>query len=76
MTQRKSFEEILERKNVTRMAREEKAAAKLEKREAQAERLVGTLSSGRFYVYPVGGHYKEFKSTREAVAYLIQKGIV
>lgn len=74
MTARKTFEEILERKLTTRMAREDKAIARLERREAAAERMVGELTrEGRpvFYVWPTGGKYRE--GTRvDLVAFLIR----
>lgn len=41
-------------------------------REEMAERQIGHLNSGKFYVYPVGGKYKESRSKVELIAYLIR----
>ena len=42
------------------------------KREEMAERQIGELSNGKFYVYPVGGKYKESNSRVELIAYVIR----
>lgn len=54
-----------------RMANESRYLSVIEKREAYAETLIGELSSGKFYVWPVGGKYRE--GTRsDLIRYLIR----
>lgn len=51
--------------------RDEATYAKLEKREAIAYQMIGELASGKCYVYPVGGTYRE--GTRiDLVAFLLR----
>lgn len=61
----------LEARQARRMAAEDRYLARIEKREAEAERMIGELSSGKCYVFPVGGKYRE--GTRlELVSFLIR----
>jgi hypothetical protein len=54
-----------------RFASEDRYLARLEKREAIADQMIGELNSGKLYVYPVGGKYRE--GTRsELIAFLIR----
>lgn len=54
-----------------RLASESRYIERLERREAAADRMVGELISGKLYVYPVGGKYRE--GTRsELIAFLIR----
>ena len=54
-----------------RMAAQDRFLCRIEKREAAAEQMIGQLSSGKYYVFPVGGKYRE--GTRlELVAFLIR----
>ena len=58
-------------KQARRMHAQDRYLTRLEKREAQADTMVGELNGGRCYVYPVGGKYRE--GTRpELVAFLIR----
>lgn len=61
----------LEARQARRMAAEDRFLARMEKREAEAEKMIGELNSGKCYVFPVGGKYRE--GTRyELVAFLIR----
>lgn len=61
----------LEARQARRMAAEDRYLARIEKREAEAEKMIGELSSGKCYVFPVGGKYRE--GTRlELVSFLIR----
>lgn len=61
----------LEARQARRMASEDRYLARIEKREAEAEKMIGELSSGKCYVFPVGGKYRE--GTRlELVSFLIR----
>lgn len=61
----------LEARQSRRMAAEDRFLARIEKREAAAEQMIGELSSGKCYVWPVGGKYRE--GTRsELVSFLIR----
>ncbi len=54
-----------------RMAAQDRFLTRIEKRETAAEQMIGQLSSGKFYVFPVGGKYRE--GTRlELVSFLIR----
>jgi hypothetical protein len=54
-----------------RMAAQDRYLTRLEKREVAAEKMIGELSSGKFYVFPVGGKYRE-GSKAELVDFLIR----
>ncbi|HSJ40317.1 MAG TPA: hypothetical protein VK955_04615 [Xanthobacteraceae bacterium] len=71
MTDRLSFEESLERKHEARMRRDEKAFERLCAREDAAAAMVGELASGKHYVYPAGGRYRE-GTRRELIDFLIR----
>jgi hypothetical protein len=61
----------LEASQSRRMAAQDKFLERIEKREAAAEKMVGELNSGKCYVFPVGGKYRE--GTRsELIAFLIR----
>jgi hypothetical protein len=53
-----------------RHATESKMIARLDRLDRFAEPMIGQLSSGRFYCYPVGGKYFEAKWKYEVVEYL------
>lgn len=56
-----------------RFASEDRYLARLSKREEMADRMIGELVSGKLYVYPVGGKYRE--GTRaELIAFLLRNG--
>lgn len=54
-----------------RMSRDYAAFERMAKREEAAEEMIGQLGSGKFYVYPVGGKYRE-GSKQELVSFLIR----
>lgn len=61
----------LEASQARRMAAQDRYLARLERREAEAEKIIGELGSGKFYVWPIGGKYRE--GTRgELIAFLIR----
>ena len=61
----------LEARQARRMAAEDRFLARMEKREAEAEKMIGQLNSGKCYVFPVGGKYRE--GTRaELVSFLVR----
>jgi hypothetical protein len=54
-----------------RLASEDRYLARLTKREELADRMIGELVSGKLYVFPVGGKYRE--GTRaELIAFLLR----
>jgi hypothetical protein len=67
-----NIEQQLEATQNRRMAAQDRALARLEKREAAAEKMIGELSSGKFYVYPLGGKYRESTSQYELIGFLIR----
>lgn len=58
-----------------RMANEARYIERLERREARAEQMIGELNSGKLYIYPVGGKYRE-GTRNELIAFLLRNGYV
>ena len=56
-----------------RFASEDRYLARLSKREEMADRMIGELVSGKLYVYPVGGKYRE-GNRAELIAFLLRNG--
>jgi hypothetical protein len=54
-----------------RMHAQARYLSRIDAREVQAEQMIGELSSGKFYVFPVGGRYRE-GSRADLVAFLIR----
>jgi hypothetical protein len=54
-----------------RMASNDRYLARLERREVAAEQMIGELSSGKCYVWPQGGKYRE-GSRSELISFLIR----
>lgn len=54
-----------------RMAAQDRHLARMEKREAAAEKMIGELASGKCYVFPIGGKYRE-GDRYDLIAYLIR----
>lgn len=75
MPRKYDFEKNLEAKQARRMKAEDRFLARIEKREAAAEAMIGELNSGKLYVYPVGGKYRE--GTRpELIDFLMRNNYV
>lgn len=65
------IEKQLDAKQARRMAAQNKYLDRIERREAEAEKMIGELANGRCYIFPVGGKYRE--GTRyELVKFLIR----
>jgi hypothetical protein len=58
-----------------RMSAEDRYLARIETREIAAEAMIGELNSGRLYVYPVGGKYRE-GTRQELISFLIRNNYV
>jgi len=54
-----NIEQQLEANQNRRMAAQDRALSRLEKREAAAEKMIGELNSGKCYIWPVGGQFRE-----------------
>ena len=54
-----TIEQELDARDARRFKAEDRALARYEKRAAKAEKMIGELSSGKYYVWPVGGKYRE-----------------
>lgn len=68
-----NFERNLEAKQTRRMKAQDRFLSREEKREASAEKMIGELcrkGETVYYVFPVGGKYKESSSFFELVDYL------
>jgi hypothetical protein len=65
------IDKMLDARENRRIAAENKYFDRIDAREEQAEQMIGELVSGKFYVYPVGGKYRE--GTRsDLIAFLIR----
>jgi len=53
------------------LERMERRDAMMARREARADQMIGELNSGKLYVYPVGGKYRE-GTREELIAFLIR----
>jgi hypothetical protein len=74
-----NIEAQLEARQSRRMASEDRFLAREDRRWSKAEPMIGELcKEGRtvYYVYPVGGKYKEAATRSELVAYLIRNRYV
>lgn len=66
-----NYEAQQEAKQARRMHAQDRYLTRLEKREAQADKMIGELVSGKCYVFPVGGKYRE--GTRaELIGFLVR----
>ena len=64
-------EQQLEAKQARRMAAQDRYLARIERRESEAEKMIGELANGQCYIFPVGGKYRE--GTRgELISFLIR----
>lgn len=70
-----TIDQQLEARQSRRMAANDKFLARMDCLEAKAEKMVGELASGKCYVFPVGGKYKE-GNRYDLVKYLIRNKYV
>jgi len=70
-----NIDQQLEASQSRRMAAQDRFLARIEKRESAAEQMIGELSSGKFYVWPQGGKYRE-GSRADLVAFLVRNNYV
>lgn len=61
----------LDARQARRMAAENRYLERMERRETEAEKMIGELISGKLYVFPVGGRYRE-GSRQELISFLIR----
>lgn len=54
-----------------RLAAQDRFLSRIERREEKAAELIGELAGGRFYVFPVGGKYRE-GSRAELISFLLR----
>jgi len=67
-----NFDTYLDAKDNRRQVTEAKFHDRISKREEIAELQIGELSDGKYYVFPVGGKYKESTSRVDLISYLIR----
>ena len=61
----------LDARQARRMHAEHRFLVRIEKREAAADQMIGELASGKCYVWPVGGKYRE-GSRADLISFLIR----
>lgn len=66
-----NIDQASDARQARRMASEARYHDRITAREDRAHEMVGELSSGKCYVYPVGGKYRE-GTRQELVAFLIR----
>jgi len=64
-------EQMLEARQSRRMHAEDRFIGRVEKREAAADAMIGELNSGKLYVFPIGGKYRE-GSRIDLIGFLIR----
>jgi hypothetical protein len=70
-----TIDQQLDRLQASRMAAQDRFLGRIDRREAKAGKMVGELSSGRCYIYPVGGRYREGTRT-DLIAFLVRNRYV
>ena len=71
-----TIDEQIDARVIRRFKSEDRFLRRIERRENEAEAMIGELCrNGRtvYYVYPAGGKYKE-GSRQDLIAYLLRKG--
>jgi hypothetical protein len=72
---KQSFEAFLEGRDNRRAKADDRAFVRMNRQFDAAEAMIGQLSNGKLYVYPVGGKYRE--GTRaELTSFLIRNRYV
>ena len=66
-----NFDQMLDAKANRREAAQAKYHDQMMRREEKAENMIGELANGEFYVYPIGGKYKQGKKI-DLVSYLVR----
>jgi hypothetical protein len=66
-----NIDQQLNAKQARRMASQDRFLTRLEKREAAAAKMIGELSGGKCYVFPVGGKYRE-GSRADLISFLVR----
>ena len=66
-----NHDQMLDAKQTRRMAAEHRYLCRMERREREAEKMIGELSSGKCYVWPQGGKYREGER-EDLIAFLIR----
>jgi hypothetical protein len=75
MTKRMNTEERMEARFASICKADDKAYAKLCKRMDAAEHMIGELNSGKTYIWPAGGKYRE-GPRHELVDFLLRNNYV
>ena len=69
------LERQLEARQARRMTSDARFADRSDRREIAADAMVGELNSGKLYIYPVGGRYRE-GARADLIAFLIRNNYV
>ena len=75
MTARRNDDQLADGRMLRRFKAEERASIKMDKQLDAADKMIGELVSGKCYVYPVGGKYRE-GPRHELAAFLIRNRYV
>jgi hypothetical protein len=66
----------LDAREARRIKADDRCHARMVAKEDKAERMIGELASGAFYVFPVGGKYRESRSKVDLIAFLVRNKYV
>ena len=67
---------LLDARLSRRLKAEERYLERISRREEKAIEMIGELSSGKFYIFPVGGKFRESSSRVELIDFLVRNRYV
>ena len=70
-----NIDQQLNAKQSRRMSAQTRYLTRLEKRETAASKMIGELNSGKCYVWPVGGKYRE-GNRADLITFLVRNNYV
>lgn len=71
-----TYDQLIESKHDRRLRSDDRLLARTEKLEAKAQRHIGELASGRFYISLPGVAYRESDSQQALIDFLIRNKYV
>jgi len=66
----------LDAREVRRIKSGDRLHARIDAKEAKAESMIGELASGAYYVFPVGGKYRQSRCKVDLISFLVRNNYV